>query len=128
MLGALVALLVAAGTASAADVATRGSLVVRWHSNPATCAERGLCDRSGVLSWRPEPEYASFDLLDANFGFLALYSTQAIARSHRGSEACVDRLRAIVLAEEKVRGENLVRKALAEGMSVTEAFRRYGIL
>lgn len=92
MLGALVALLVAAGTASAADVATRGSLVVRWHSNPATCAERGLCDRSGVLSWRPEPEYASFDLLDANFGFLALYSTQAIARSHRGSEACVDRL------------------------------------
>lgn len=32
------------------------------------------------------------------------------------------------LAEEKVSGENLVRKALAEGMSVTEAFRRYGIL
>jgi regulator of RNase E activity RraA len=31
-------------------------------------------------------------------------------------------------AEEKVRGENLVRKALAEGMSVTEAFRRYGVL
>lgn len=36
--------------------------------------------------------------------------------------------RAIELAEEKVRGENLVRKALAEGMSVTEAFRRYGVL
>jgi regulator of RNase E activity RraA len=36
--------------------------------------------------------------------------------------------RAIALAEEKVRGENLVRKALAEGMSVTEAFRRYGVL
>lgn len=32
------------------------------------------------------------------------------------------------LAEEKVSGENLVRKALAEGMSVTEAFRQYGIL
>jgi 4-hydroxy-4-methyl-2-oxoglutarate aldolase len=36
--------------------------------------------------------------------------------------------RAIALAEEKVRGENLVRKALAEGMSVTDAFRRYGVL
>lgn len=31
-------------------------------------------------------------------------------------------------AEEKDRGENLVRRALAEGMPVTEAFRRYGIL
>lgn len=35
---------------------------------------------------------------------------------------------AITNAEEKVRGENLVRKALREGMTVTEAFRRYGIL
>lgn len=35
---------------------------------------------------------------------------------------------AITQAEEKVRGENLVRKALAEGMSVTEAFHRYGVL
>ena len=36
--------------------------------------------------------------------------------------------KAIEHAEEKVRGENLVRVKLAEGMSVTEAFRRYGIL
>ncbi len=35
---------------------------------------------------------------------------------------------ALAAAEEKVRGENRVRKALAEGMSVTEAFRRYGVL
>ena len=35
---------------------------------------------------------------------------------------------ALRLAEEKVSGENLVRKALAEGMSTTEAFRKYGIL
>ena len=35
---------------------------------------------------------------------------------------------AITLGEEKIRGENLVRKALAEGMSVTEAFRVHGIL
>lgn len=35
---------------------------------------------------------------------------------------------ALTLAEEKVRGENLVRDALARGMPVTEAFRKYGIL
>ncbi len=35
---------------------------------------------------------------------------------------------AIGLAEEKVRGENLVRVKLAEGMPVAEAFRRYGVL
>jgi regulator of RNase E activity RraA len=31
-------------------------------------------------------------------------------------------------AEHKVSGENLVRLKLAEGMSVTEAFQRYGVL
>ncbi len=36
--------------------------------------------------------------------------------------------RALAMAEEKVRGEDLVRKALAGGMSVTEAFRRHGVL
>ena len=35
---------------------------------------------------------------------------------------------ALELAEAKVRGEDLVRAKLAEGMSVTEAFRRYGVL
>ena len=35
---------------------------------------------------------------------------------------------AITRAEEKVRGENLVRKHLQEGMPVAEAFRRFGIL
>jgi 4-hydroxy-4-methyl-2-oxoglutarate aldolase len=35
---------------------------------------------------------------------------------------------ALRLAEEKVSGENLVRKALAEGMPTTEAFKKYGIL
>jgi regulator of RNase E activity RraA len=34
----------------------------------------------------------------------------------------------LTAAEEKVRGENLVRKALSEGLSATEAFRRYGVL
>jgi regulator of RNase E activity RraA len=35
---------------------------------------------------------------------------------------------ALRLAEEKVQGENLVRKALAAGMSTTEAFAKFGIL
>ena len=35
---------------------------------------------------------------------------------------------ALQAAEEKVRGENLVRQKLAEGMSANEAFQRYGVL
>ncbi|AMV23599.1 4-hydroxy-4-methyl-2-oxoglutarate aldolase [Gemmata sp. SH-PL17] len=35
---------------------------------------------------------------------------------------------ALRLAEEKVSGENLVRKALAGGMTTTEAFKKFGIL
>ncbi|MCI0702018.1 MAG: RraA family protein [Planctomycetia bacterium] len=35
---------------------------------------------------------------------------------------------ALRLAEEKVSGENLVRKALAAGMTTTEAFKKFGIL
>jgi regulator of RNase E activity RraA len=34
----------------------------------------------------------------------------------------------VTRAEEKVNGENLVRKKLEDGMSVTEVFHRYGIL
>ena len=34
----------------------------------------------------------------------------------------------IVLAEEKVAGETLVREKLEEGMSVAEAFRSYGVI
>jgi regulator of RNase E activity RraA len=37
-------------------------------------------------------------------------------------------IKVIEAAEQKVRSENLVRAKLAEGMSVTEAFRRYGVL
>jgi 4-hydroxy-4-methyl-2-oxoglutarate aldolase len=35
---------------------------------------------------------------------------------------------AIRRAEEKVSGENLVRKHLQEGMPVSEAFRRFGVI
>jgi 4-hydroxy-4-methyl-2-oxoglutarate aldolase len=36
--------------------------------------------------------------------------------------------RIVAAAEEKVRGENLVRGKLAEGMPVSEAFRTYGVI
>jgi 4-hydroxy-4-methyl-2-oxoglutarate aldolase len=34
----------------------------------------------------------------------------------------------VALAEEKVRGENTVRVKLGEGMSVSEAYSKYGVL
>lgn len=34
----------------------------------------------------------------------------------------------VAAAEEKLRGENLVREKLAEGMPVSEAFRTYGVI
>ena len=34
----------------------------------------------------------------------------------------------VTRALEKVRGEKLVRKALQEGMSAVEAFRKYGVM
>ena len=39
-----------------------------------------------------------------------------------------ENLRRLRLAEEKVSGENLVRKALAGGMTTAEAFKKFGIL
>ena len=91
MLPALIALLASAAPASGAPATTAGSVVVRWHSNPETCAEHGLCGRSGVLSWRPEGDSAFIDL-DADVSFLSIFDSQALARSYRGSETCVDRV------------------------------------
>ena len=34
----------------------------------------------------------------------------------------------VTRALQKVRGEKLVRKALQEGMSAVEAFRKYGVM
>jgi len=41
---------------------------------------------------------------------------------------CTIAEKVLAAAEEKVSGENMVRKKLAEGMSCTEAFQKYGIL
>lgn len=41
-------------------------------------------------------------------------------------EACAEEV--VARAEDKAQGENLVRKHLAEGMPVAEAFKRFGII
>lgn len=65
-----------------------------------------------------------------NCGGVLVYPGDLILADHDGVvavplAAAEETLR---LAEEKVSGENLVRKALAEGMSTAEAFAKYGIL
>jgi regulator of RNase E activity RraA len=59
-----------------------------------------------------------------------VYPNDLILADHDGvvvipNSAAEDALR---LAEEKVSGENLVRKALAGGMTTAEAFKKFGIL
>ena len=91
MLCGVVALLVAAAPADAALITSTGSLVVRWHSNPATCADQGLCGRSGTLSWRPESPGGTADIVDGDFGFVSFIGPDAVARSYRGSAgSCID--------------------------------------
>lgn len=91
MLFGLVALLVAAAPAEAALVTSTGSLVVRWQSNPATCAEQGLCGRSGSLSWRPENSGGSAEIVQGDFGYVSFVGPDAVARSYRGSAgSCID--------------------------------------
>jgi regulator of RNase E activity RraA len=63
-------------------------------------------------------------------GGVLVYPGDLILADHDGAvviphAAAEETLR---LAEEKVSGENLVRKALAGGMTTTEAFKKYGIL
>jgi len=63
-------------------------------------------------------------------GNVLVYPGDLVLADHDGvvvvpSAAAEETLR---LAEEKVSGENLVRRALAEGMTTTEAFKKFGIL
>jgi hypothetical protein len=89
---ALAGLLLAAAPATAEPVIASGSLVIRWQSNPDTCAEQGLCGRSGSLSWRPEREGGEAGVVDRDFSFVSVIGTDAIARSYRdGGGSCIDR-------------------------------------
>jgi hypothetical protein len=90
VLGLVAALLVCAAPAAATEVSASGSVVVLWQSNPATCAEHGLCGRSGTLSWRPERGPGGISLSSYDFGFLSIFSTSAVARSYRGASSCID--------------------------------------
>jgi hypothetical protein len=79
--------------AQAADLFPRGSLIVRWSSNPATCDSYGLCGRSGTLSW--SPSRGAFETFDRRRGAnLAFFDSAAIARSRRetdsGPRVCVE--------------------------------------
>ncbi len=63
-------------------------------------------------------------------GEVLVYPGDLILADHDGIVAIPQSIAEEVLrrAEEKVSGENQVRKALAAGMSATEAFQRFGIL
>lgn len=91
LLAATAVLAGAVPAASAAPITTSGSVVVRWQSNPATCADRGLCGRSGVLSWRPDSTGGSADLVE-DFSFISFFGSEAIARSYRGGAGCIARV------------------------------------
>jgi hypothetical protein len=78
--------LFAPACAQAADLFPRGSLIVRWASNPDTCGSYGLCGRSGTLSWNPNR--GAFETFDRRRGAnLALFDSAAIARSRRASDS-----------------------------------------
>src|SRR4051812_24128938 len=81
LLCALAALVVLAPAAQAAAVRPSGSVVVRWQSNPDTCASFGLCGRSGTLSWRPGSDLLELDS-GTGIGYVGLFGSEAIVRSH----------------------------------------------
>ena len=113
-------LALAPATASAGEVAPHGAVVVRWQSNPQTCADYGLCDRAGSLSWRPRALAAAYETfgqgraLDVDF-----VEGRAIARSARstpaGTRVCVDAVDGPVSMEGlAARGARRARLSLGE--------------
>jgi regulator of RNase E activity RraA len=86
------------------------------------------------VGFHPADSLGRLDVVDHNIpiecGGVLVYPNDLVLADHDGvvvvpNAAAEEALR---LAEEKVSGENLVRKALAEGMTTTEAFKKYGIL
>jgi hypothetical protein len=82
-------------SARAADVSARGSIVVRWASNPETCSSYGLCTRTGSLSWRPRGGFGAYEVFgDGHVANLSVYEATAIARSRRetpeGPRVCME--------------------------------------
>lgn len=86
------------------------------------------------VGFHPADSLGRLDVVDHNVpvscGGVLVYPDDLVLADHDGvvvvpNAAAEDVLR---LAEEKVSGENLVRSALASGMTTTEAFKKYGIL
>jgi regulator of RNase E activity RraA len=105
------------------DGYTRDSNTIMEMNFPVFC--RGI---------HPADSLGRLDVLAHNVpivcGDVAVHAGDLVLADHDGivvvpSAMAVNALEA---AEEKVRGENMVRQKLAEGMSATEAFQRYGIL
>jgi regulator of RNase E activity RraA len=65
-----------------------------------------------------------------NCGDVLVYPGDLVLADHDGVVVVPQGVaeKVLQLAEEKVSGENLVRKALAGGMTAAEAFAKYGIL
>ena len=59
--------------------------MIRWQSNPQTCAAYGLCGRSGTLSWRPHSRGAAFE--GGRAGSLSVFEGTVVARSRRDTPA-----------------------------------------
>jgi regulator of RNase E activity RraA len=86
------------------------------------------------VGFHPADSLGRLDVVDHNIpinsGGVLVYPNDLVLADHDGvvvvpNAAAEETLR---LAEEKVSGENLVRKALAAGMPTTEAFKKFGIL
>src|SRR5215213_10304524 len=107
---ALLALMTCTGTAEAAPASVSGSLVVRWQSNPDTCATAGLCNRSGSLSWRPALDFTAVSFGGGGFQFLSFFGSEAVARSYRSggdsTATCIDRNAAPTDIEIESSGRN----------------------
>lgn len=86
------------------------------------------------VGFHPADSLGRLDVVNHNVpiqcGGVLIYPGDLMLADHDGV-VCVPAAAAeetLLKAEEKVSGENLVRKALADGMTTTEAFAKFGIL
>lgn len=86
------------------------------------------------VGFHPADSLGRLDVSDHNVpincGGVLIHAGDLILADHDGVVAIPLAIaeQVLQLAEEKVSGENLVRKALAEGMTTAEAFAKFGIL
>jgi regulator of RNase E activity RraA len=86
------------------------------------------------VGFHPADSLGRLDVVGHNLpiqcGDVLVYPGDLVLADHDGVVVVPSALAEVTLrmAEEKVSGENLVRKALAKGMSTTEAFQKFGIL